>query len=85
VSKLDKTLDAYLSSTGSIPSRETSLKGSISDVADDREVLGKRLAAIEKRYRSKFSAMDLLLGQLQNTSTYLAQQLENLPGVVRNK
>jgi len=85
VSKLDKTLDSYLSSTGSVASRETSLKSGIKDVADDREVLGKRLAAIEKRYRSKFSAMDLLLGQLQNTSTYLAQQLENLPGVVRNK
>ncbi len=85
VSKLDKTLDSYLSSTGSVASRETSLQSGIKDVADDREVLGKRLAAIEKRYRSKFSAMDLLLGQLQNTSTYLAQQLENLPGVVRNK
>jgi len=85
VSKLDETLDAYLSSTGSVVSREASLKSSISDVADDREVLGKRLIAIEKRYRSKFSAMDLLLGQLQNTSTYLAQQFENLPGVVRNK
>jgi len=85
VSKLDKTLDAYLSSTGSVTSRETSLKSSIKDVAGDREVLGKRLEAIEKRYRAKFSAMDLLLGQLQNTSTYLAQQLDNLPGVVRNK
>lgn len=83
VSKLDKTLDAYLSSSGSINSREDNLKGRIKDVADDRATLGKRLESIEKRYRAKFSAMDLLLGQLQNTSTYLAQQLAGLPGVVR--
>jgi len=85
VSKLDETLGAYLSSTGSIDSRENSLKNGIKDVADDRVVLGKRLEAIESRYRAKFSAMDILLGQLQSTSTYLGQQLDNLPGVVRNK
>jgi len=85
VSKLDETLSVYLSSTGSIDSRENSLKNGIKDVADDRVVLGKRLEAIESRYRSKFSAMDILLGQLQSTSTYLGQQLDNLPGVVRKK
>jgi len=84
VEKLDKTLDSYLSATGTIKSRETSLKSGIKSVADDRAVLDERLVAIEKRYRTRFSAMDLLVGQLRDTSTYLEQQLSGLPGVVRN-
>jgi len=82
-SKLDSVLDSYLSSTGSIETRTESIKNGIKDVEGDRKTLSLRIEAIEKRYRAKFSAMDLLLGQLQNTSTYLAQQLKGLPGVVR--
>jgi len=82
-SKLDKTLGAYLASEGSIDSRESSLKDRIQSVADDRAALGERLVSIESRYRARFSAMDVLVGQLQSLSTYLGQQLEGLPGVVR--
>ena len=83
VSNLNETLDSYLSSAGSIKSRESGLKDRIKSVADDRAALGERLISIESRYRTRFSAMDVLVGQLQNLSTYLGQQLENLPGVVR--
>ena len=40
---------------------------------------------IEARYRRQFTALDSLLAQLQSTSSYLAQQLANLPksGIVR--
>jgi len=82
-SKLDEILGAYLASDGSINSRESGLKDRIQSVADDRAVLGERLLSIESRYRARFSAMDVLVGQLQNLSTYLGQQLDGLPGVVR--
>ncbi len=86
VSRLDKTLESYLASDGVIEARTKSLKEGISDVADDREQLSKRLESIEKRYRAQFTAMDTLLGQLASTSNYLSQQLANLPGVVnKNK
>ncbi len=85
VANLDKALEGYLASDGVLESRTSSLKNGIKGVADDREQLGKRIAAIEKRYRAQFSAMDILLGQLQGTSTFLSQQLGNLPGVVRNQ
>ena len=34
---------------------------------------------IEARYRRQFTALDSLLSQLQTTSSYLAQQLANVP------
>jgi len=83
VSKLNTALDSYLNSDGVLDSKTKSLKAGIDDVADGRLELNKRLAAIEKRYKTQFNAMDTLLGQLQGTSTFLSQQLDNLPGVVR--
>jgi len=85
VSKLNTTLDGYLASDGVIESKTDSLKTGIDDVADGRLELNKRLAAIEKRYKTQFNAMDTLLGQLQGTGDFLTQQLGNLPGVVRDK
>lgn len=86
VSRLSNALETHLAADGALESRTKSLNDSIKDVAGDREVLGRRLIAIEARYRKQFTAMDTLLGQLGSTSTYLAQQLANLPGVVnKNK
>ena len=82
VAKLDKTLERYLAFDGVLESRSNSLKEGIKSVANDREVLGRRLESIEKRYRTQFNALDILLGQLQSTSNFLAQQLANLPGSV---
>ena len=38
-----------------------------------------RLERTEERLRAQFSALDSLLAQLNSTSTFLTQQLENLP------
>jgi len=83
VSKLDSTLNTYLATDGILESKTKSLKIGIDGVADSRLDLNKRLAAIEKRYKTQFNAMDTLLGQLRSTGDFLTQQLENLPGVVR--
>ena len=34
---------------------------------------------IEKRYRAQFTALDTMLASMTQTSTYLQQQLANLP------
>jgi flagellar hook-associated protein 2 len=42
------------------------------------DTLNTRLTQIEARYRSQFSSLDTLLGQMQTTSSYLTQQLASL-------
>ena len=37
---------------------------------------------IEARYRSQFSALDTLLGQLQSTSDWLTGQLDSLSNLI---
>ena len=39
------------------------------------------LVAVEERYKKQFGALDLLLTQMQQTSSSLAQQLASLPGL----
>lgn len=63
-----------------VGSRTRGLEARIDAIADQRIQLERRLAAIEQRYRAQFIAMDKLVSQLQNTSSFLTQQLANLPG-----
>jgi len=39
------------------------------------------VAAIEARYQKQFTALDVLMGQLNTTSNYLQQQLDALPKI----
>ena len=48
---------------------------SIEDIGCQRETLNRRLQDIEKRYRTQFSNLDVLLGNMSRTSSYLTQQL----------
>ena len=45
-----------------------------------RQTLDLRLASLEKRYLNQFNALDGLLAQLSSTGSFLAQQLDALPG-----
>jgi flagellar hook-associated protein 2 len=79
--RLDALLDAALGSNGTIAARTKGINATIDDLDSQREVLARRLAQIEQRYRAQFTALDALLGRLSSTSTFLAQQLAQLPKV----
>jgi flagellar hook-associated protein 2 len=72
-------VDARLASGGDLDSRNTSLKRDLDRIADDKAALALRMEQVEARYRKQFTALDSLLSQLQTTSSYLAQQLANVP------
>ncbi len=78
--QLNTMLDTYLSSNSVIDSRTEGLNNRIDDINEQRDRLARRLAMIQQRYTTQFTAMDTLLGQLQSTSTYLTSQLAALPG-----
>lgn len=79
-SRLDDYLDNYLTSGGTIQSRTEGLNARIEDVGESRVRLQDQLSRAEARYRAQFQALDLIMGQMQTTSSYLSQQLSNLPG-----
>jgi flagellar hook-associated protein 2 len=77
--RMYKHLDDRLSTSGDIETRNKSLNNEIKALTKDKETLALRLQQIETRYRKQFVALDSLLTQMQSTSSYLAQQLANLP------
>lgn len=82
--QLDQTLTSVLGTEGSLANRTEGIDRSIKDIGTRREVLTKRLATIEARYRLQFNALDQLVASMQQTSSYLTQQLANLPGNTSN-
>jgi flagellar hook-associated protein 2 len=77
---LDTFMETYLGDDNIIDSRTDGINTRIDSVEDDREDLALRIQQLEARYIAQFTALDLLLNQLQATSSYLTQQLANLPG-----
>jgi len=76
---LDDLLDDFLQSDGLIASREESINESLEDIEDDRIRLDDRISALEARLIRQFSALDALVAQFNQTSSFLTQQLANLP------
>ena len=68
----------YLASDGRIVARETTLKARLEDISDRRAVLETRMEQVRKRYQAQFNALDQLVGQLNQTSSFLTQQLAKL-------
>ena len=81
--RLYDLVDNYLDTDGIIETRTKGLNGDIKGFSDARDTLNQRLSSLETRLLRQFNALDTLIGQLSNTSSFLAQQLANLPGVTR--
>ncbi|MDD2948320.1 MAG: flagellar filament capping protein FliD, partial [Rugosibacter sp.] len=76
--RLSGAIDGMINSQGIIKGRTDGINTSIKSLQDRADAMNLRLAAIEKRYRAQFAAMDALISGMNQTSTYLSQQLANL-------
>ncbi|WP_405233762.1 flagellar filament capping protein FliD [Lentisalinibacter salinarum] len=77
--RLFDRVDRALSDEGAIETRTEGLNNRIERIEEQRESLNRRLEALETRLLRQFNALDSLVSQLNNTSSFLAQQLANLP------
>lgn len=78
-------LDTVLGDDGSLKTRTNGLDSSIKSIDQRQLQLEARLVQIEKRYRAQFSALDAMLSNMNNTSSFLTQQLASLPGSNQNR
>ncbi len=68
-----------LASKGAIASRSSGLNARIKSITSRQDALNTRLTAVEKQYRTQFSALDASISSMNTTSSYLATQLAKLP------
>ena len=76
--RLDRLLEGYVRSGGSLDARTQGLRKSITDLGRQREALNARLEALETRLRSQFTAMDTMVAQLRQTGQNLTASLGQL-------
>lgn len=77
--RLDAVLGRILDAKGTLASRTGGINRSIQDLDDRRDEVNRRLALTEQRYRAQYTALDAAIAGMNRTSSYLQQQLSNLP------
>ena len=63
---------------GAFTGRTEGLTNSIRDLGKQRDAINTRLVTVEARYRRQFAALDGMLSSMNQTSSYLTQQLSQL-------
>ena len=84
IGQLTSTLSGYTGGDGAIQAKIDGYKTTLGRLEDERASFADKMQALESRLYNQFNAMDLLVGQLNSTGSFLTAQLDNLPGVVRN-
>lgn len=72
-------MKAFIDSDGLLAGRTDGITASIKLIDKQRVAFESRLEGIEKRYRAQFTALDSMVASMTQTSSYLSQQLANLP------
>lgn len=72
---LRDTVQGFTQAGGLLDARTDGLRTRMRDIGRQREMLEARMEQFEARTVRQFGAMDSLVGQLQNTSQFLDQQL----------
>ena len=76
--RLARLVEGFIGSKGLIPGSTDGLNRSVKDTGKAREALQARLGDIEKRYRAQFTALDVAIGRMSTTSSFLGQQLASI-------
>jgi flagellar hook-associated protein 2 len=63
----------------SIGARTDGIAASLRGLEARRTAVASRMEAVEKRYRAQFIALDNMMSSMNSTSSFLSQQLANLP------
>jgi flagellar hook-associated protein 2 len=81
--QFDDLMSFYTEPGGLIQNRIDSKEGQLRGIDDDRLSFSRKMESLESRLYAQYNSMDLLVANLNSTSSYVQAQLENMPGVVR--
>lgn len=85
MNRLNSRVEGFNQSGGILAQRVSGLEATNADIKTQREKLDLRIESMSTRLYAQFNAMDTLVAQLANTSSWLENTLSSLPGVVKKK
>lgn len=83
--RFDDLSKSYVKTGGLIDDRNKSYTASTSRLGKDRESFTLKMTQLQARLTKQFNAMDLIVSQLNQQSSGLADRLKSLPGVMRSR
>ena len=83
--QLDTLINTYIDkNSGLLKTRTDGFDRQLDEIAIKRSNLERKLESTERRIRSQFIAMDLLVAQLNSTGSFLTQQLDISNNIVKD-
>ncbi len=79
--KLDSVVNEYIKAEGLLDSKSQGLNATVNNINEDLEDLQLTLISLEERLLAQFSALDVLMAQLNSTSSFLTQQFEQIKNI----
>lgn len=76
---LSDVIDNYMGHNGLLDKRNDSLNHDLRQLTKTQEQIDDKSEVLEKKYLTRWNAVDLLISRLQDTSGMLSQMLSNLP------
>lgn len=76
--RLSAALDDVIGSDGRVEAKTEALQARLEDLADRQDALDYRMERVQARYQAQFGALDMLIAQMNSTSSFLTQQLAGL-------
>ncbi len=83
VNEMNTLVGFYTDSDGIIQQRIDGKNTQIDKLSNDLEAHQLKMEALETRLLAQYNAMDLMVSQMNSTSSFLLAQLDNMPGVVK--
>ena len=83
--RLDTLLESFLKFGGLFDSKQKTFDSQLTEIEEQRQALALRIDKIEQRFRTQFSALDILVAQLNQTGDFLTQQLDAAAQIVNRK
>ena len=80
----DELMSFYTDSDGIVQNRIDSKQTQLDGLDDERIDFARKMESLESRLYAQYNSMDLLVAQMNSTSSYVQAQLDNMPGVVKN-
>lgn len=78
-SLINNFFTSYLDEDGDLEERIDHLDDKVKQLAEEQKQIDIRTSSLEKKYYKQWNALDLLIAQMQNTSSTLTQLLSNIP------
>ena len=82
--KLKSLLGGYLASGGLLDTRSSNLSAQSKSLDDQQDRLDTRMQAVQDRYMAQFTALDTMMAQMNQTSSFLTSQLDALANIYKS-